>query len=100
MKFCGVATPFKGNHAYCRAAMGMLGSKTASEELMCPLVGSLVQTGCIVKLADDLYSGGNTLSELLSDFITLLEAIDRADLCLSSNKTTICPRSTVILGWT
>ena len=34
MKFCGVATPFRGVRVYVRSAMGMPGSETALEELM------------------------------------------------------------------
>ena len=33
MKYCGVATPFKGVRVYVRSAMGMPGSETALEEL-------------------------------------------------------------------
>ena len=35
MKYCGVATPFKGVRVYKQSAMGMPGSETALEELMC-----------------------------------------------------------------
>ena len=34
MKYCGVATPFRGVRVYVTSAMGMLGSETALEELM------------------------------------------------------------------
>ena len=34
MKYCGVATPFRGVRVYARSAMGMPGSETALEELM------------------------------------------------------------------
>ena len=34
MKYCGVATPFKGIRVYTRSAMGMPGSETCLEELM------------------------------------------------------------------
>ena len=34
MKYCGVATPYKGIRVYTRSAMGMPGSETALEELM------------------------------------------------------------------
>ena len=33
MKYCGIATPFKGIRVYTRCAMGMPGSETALEEL-------------------------------------------------------------------
>ena len=57
-KFCGVATPFKGFHVYTRYAMGMPGSETALEELM----------STVVKIADDLYCGGNSPEEITSNW--------------------------------
>ncbi|CAB3998268.1 Retrovirus-related Pol poly from transposon opus [Paramuricea clavata] len=55
MKYCGVATPFRGIRAYTRCAMGMPGSETALEELMCRVLGDCLQDGITAKLADDLY---------------------------------------------
>ena len=51
MKYCGVATPFRGVRVYVRSAMGMPGSETALEELTCRVFGHLV----VPKIADDLY---------------------------------------------
>ena len=51
MKYCGVATPFRGVRVYVRSAMGMPGSETALEELTCRVLGHLV----VPKIADDLY---------------------------------------------
>ena len=99
MKFCGVATPFRGVRVYTRCAMGMPGSETALEELMCRVVGDFIQEGSVAKLADDLYIGGNTPDELLLTFKKVLQALQRCDLRLSPSKTVICPRSTTILGW-
>ena len=42
MKYCGVATPFKGVRVYVRSAMGMPGSETALEEVMCNVLGPLL----------------------------------------------------------
>ena len=39
MKFCGIATPFRGVRVYTRCAMGMPGSETTLEELMCRVLG-------------------------------------------------------------
>ena len=68
MKYCGVATHFRGVRIYTRCAMGMPGSETALEELVCRVLGDCVQDGVVVKLADDLYCGGNTLQELFSNW--------------------------------
>ena len=35
-------------------------SETALEELMCRVLGDLLQEGVVAKLADDLYCGGNS----------------------------------------
>ena len=55
LKYCGVATPFRGIRVYTRSAMGMPGSETALEEMMCRILGDLIQEGCVTKLADDLH---------------------------------------------
>lgn len=39
MKYCGVATPFRGVRVYARSAMGIPDSETALEELMCRVLG-------------------------------------------------------------
>jgi len=65
MKYCGFATPFKGVRVYTRTAMGMPGSETALEEIMCCVLGDLLQQGIVTKIADDLYCGGNSPQELL-----------------------------------
>ena len=67
MKYCRVATPYRCIRIYTRCAMGMPGSETDLEELMFRVLGNCIQDGLIAKLADDLYCGGNTLDELLSN---------------------------------
>ena len=99
LKYCGVATPFRGVRIYTRCAMGMPGSETALEELMCRVLGDCIQDGIVSKLADDLYCGGNTLDELLSYWQRVLQSIQKCSLRLSPSKTVICPKSTTILGW-
>ena len=99
IKYCGVATPFKGVRVYVRSAMGMPGSETALEELMTRVLGDLLQEGCVVKLADDLYCGANSLEDLYKNWNRLLSALHKNSLCLSATKTIIGPTSTTILGW-
>ena len=99
LKYCGVATPFKGVRVYVRSAMGMPGSETALEELMCRVLGNLLQEGIVVKLADDLYCGGNTPYELLENWKKVLQALYQCDLRLSASKTVVNPTSTTVLGW-
>ena len=67
MKFCGVATPFKGIRVYTRCAMEMPGSETALEELTCRMLGELLVKVSVVKITNDLYCGGSTHEELLDN---------------------------------
>ena len=99
MKYCGVATPFKGVRVYARSAMGTPGSETTLEEVMCRVLGHLLQDGVVAKIADDLYCGGNTPQELFQNWKKVLQALYKCDLRLSASKTIINPKSTTILGW-
>ena len=99
MRFCGTATPFKGVRVYTRCAMGMPGSETALEELMNRVLGKFIQEGNTSKLADDLYVGADTVSELLDVWERVLQTLAQNNLGLSGLKTVVVPLSTVILGW-
>ena len=85
MKYCGVANPFKGVRVYVRSVMGMPGSETSLKEVMCRVLGPLLQGGSAAKIADNLYCGGNTPQELLHNWKRV--------------KTIISPKTTTILGW-
>ena len=95
MKYCGVVTTFKGVRVYARSAMGMPGSETALEELMCRVLGELTEAGEVIKLADDLFCGANAPDALLSNWREVLAALHQSDLRLSAHKTTValyyCP---------
>ena len=98
MKYCRVATPYRGVRVYMRCAMGMPGSEMALEELMFHVLSNCIQDGIVAKLADDLYCGGNTLDELLSNWKRVLDALQKSSLKLSASKTVICPRSLLYLA--
>ena len=66
---------------------------------MCRILGDLIQEGCVTKIADDLYCGGNSAEELLTNWEKVLSALHNNRLRLSARKTLICPRSATILGW-
>ncbi len=79
--------------------MGMPGSETALEELMCRVLGDCLHDGIAAKLADDLYCGADTPETLLENWRRILQALHKCNLHLSPLKTIICPKSTTILGW-
>ena len=93
MKYCGVATPFKGIRVYTRSAMGMPGSETCLEELMFRVLGDLIEVGCVAKIADDLYVGGNSSIEVLANW-RVLALLQKNNLRFPQPK-----RKAIVLGW-
>ena len=79
--------------------MGIPGSETALEELMCRILGDLLKEGIVAKIADDLYCGGSTLDSLLTNWRRVLHTLYINGLRLSAKKTVVCPKTTTILGW-
>ncbi|CAB4016383.1 Hypothetical predicted protein, partial [Paramuricea clavata] len=57
MKNGGVVVSFRGVRVYTRSGVGMPGSETALDELMCPILGDCLEDGIAGKRADDLYCG-------------------------------------------
>ena len=72
MKYCGVATPFKGIRVYTCSAIGIPRSETCLEELMSRVLGDLIQEDCVAKITDDLYVGGNSPIEVLDNWRRVL----------------------------
>lgn len=99
MRYAGVATPFRGTYVYCRSVMGLPGSESALEEMLSRVLGDLILQRGVVKLADDLYCGSESLEELADIWESMLSKLHKNGLKLSPGKTVICPASTVILGW-
>ena len=50
---------------YTQAAMGMPGSTECLDQLMFRVLGDLIHEGVVMKIADDLYVGGNDIASLL-----------------------------------
>ena len=99
MKFCGIATPFKGIRVYQRGAMGMPGTETALEEMMCRVLGSLIMKGSVTKIADDLCVGAKSPEAAIDTWNDVLTSLGKNGLKLSASKTVCFPKSVTILGW-
>ena len=99
IKYCGIATPFKGIRVYLRCAMGLPGSETALEELMSRILGEFVREGFVAKVADDLYVGADDQRQLLLNWIKVLQALRDNGVSLSAPKTLIAPLYCIMLGW-
>ena len=99
MKYLGLLTPHKGLRFYTRVAMGMPGSTEHLDKLMTRVLGDLIEEGIVMKLADNLYTGASSISDLLHNLERILQCFVANNLRLSARKTDICPATCTILGW-
>ena len=67
------------------------------DELMSRAIGVLMHAGKVIKIADYLYTGVNTIDELLSNWEHILQRFLQNNLL--ATKTVVCPVTTTILGW-
>ena len=98
-KYVGVITPYKGTYVYRRSVMGLPGSEAALEEILSRIFGDLIRDGKMVKLADDLVMGGQSVQEVTEVWREVLKRLQLNGMKLSPSKTKICPTTASILGW-
>ena len=77
----------------------MPGSSETLEEMMCTVLGTLIQEGVVAKIADDLYVGGEDFPSLLNNWKRTLERLRSSGLTLKASKTVIAPTHLQLLGW-
>lgn len=74
--------------------MGIPGSQTGLEEVMCRVLGDFIEKALWEKLAVVLY-----YEALLNNWRRVFQALDQCNLRLSPTKTVVRPKITSILGW-
>lgn len=100
MRYCGIVTIYKGVCVYTWSAMGMPGSETTLEKLMCRVLGDHLQASRICfKISWRPVLWRKHSWRIWQHLISVMTALDTCGLRLSATKTIICPRSTTILGW-
>ena len=91
MKWCATPTPYRGLRCYAVAVQGCPGSSEALEELLCAVLGDLVQEGIVFKIADDLTVGADSPVMLLHNWSRVLQRLYENGLKLKGIKTIIFP---------
>ena len=66
---------------------------------MSRVLGDLIREGVAMKIADDLYIGGDDIPALGYNWERVLQLFAQSNLRLSPAKTVICLITTTILGW-
>ena len=84
--------------AYTRGPNGLLGMDAVTDELTDKLLGDLVLEGKVVKLADNVYFGAESIHELHAIFHEIMKRCSLADLRIKPSKIHINIANADILG--
>ena len=97
--YLGIMTPYKGVRVLTRAGQGLLGSDVELEELLKRVLGEEISAGFCVSIRDDIVIGGNTVSEAIENYSSVLEKFSLNNLKLSPSKIRLFPQDTEIYGY-
>ena len=99
MQWCAVLTPFGGLRFFKRGIQGLINQTEELDELLAKLFNKMLTEGRLVKQADDLLTGGNTIEEALENLSEMLVICKNNNIKLSPSKTFIFPKTVDILSW-
>lgn len=95
IKWLGTVSPYKAINVYTRAAVGLRNISEHLDEILSRVLVDLIAKQILVKTADDLLTGANTMDELFSNYKDVSQCLQENNLCLAVNKTTISPKSLI-----
>ena len=98
-KWCAILTPHGGIRFFKRGIQGLINQSEELDELLANVFRHLLTDGKLVKQADDLFIGGETVEEALKNFEEMLQVCDENNLKLSPSKTIMFPISVDIMSW-
>ena len=98
-QWCAIQTPYGGIRYFKRSIQGLVGQTEEQDENLAKVLLHLLKTGKCVKIADDIFAGGETLDEAIENFDNLLTTINNNNLKLSPAKTVLFPKQVDILSW-
>ena len=75
------------------------GFKKYLDKILSRVLDDLIARKILVKIADDLIIGANTIDKLFSNYTEVLQRLQKNNLWLAADETIIYPNTLNILGW-
>lgn len=98
-KWCAIITPFGGMRFFKRGIQGLINQTEELDELLANIFNKMLTEGKLVKQADDLFTGGQTVKEALDNLDEMLTICQMNNIKLSPSKTVILPKTVDIMSW-
>ena len=92
-------SPYKGMYVLLRSGQGMKNQSEGLQHNMRMILGELIQQGKARIIADDIQTGGSTISEALQNWNLILQACQRNNIKIDPKKTKIFAKKINLLGW-
>jgi hypothetical protein len=97
--WCAIQTPHGGIRYFKRSIQGLVGQTEEQDELLARILQQHLTAGICVKIADDIFAGGNTIDEAIENWSQIITTLARNNLKISLEKTIIFPEKVDILSW-
>ena len=98
-QWCAIQTPYGGMRYFKRSIQGLLGQTEEQDELLARVLHQELRDGICVKIADDVFAGGNTIDDAINNFQRIITTLNNNNLKISPGKTVIFPKQVDILSW-
>lgn len=98
-QWCAIQTPFGGIRYFKRSIQGLLGQSEEEDELLAKILHEELKDGICIKIADDIFAGGQTINEAITNYERILKALDKNNIKLSPAKTVLFPSQVDVLSW-
>ena len=97
--YLGTVHPYKGLRVYTCDPQGLKGASERSYEKLVRIYGDMVQDGRLAQMADGLHVLGQSVHELASNYVEVLNRAETCHLTFKPSKTIICPLNITLFGW-
>jgi hypothetical protein len=97
--WCAIQTPYGGIRYFKRSIQGLVGQTEEQDELLAKILHTHLKEGKCVKIADDMFSGGNTIDEAIDNWKQIMKTLHDNNMKISPEKTIIFPEQVDILSW-
>ena len=88
-KYLAVMTPHRGLRVMTRCGQGLLNSNVELDQVLCRVLGDEISAGICLQARDDIFVGGDTMDDALTNWETILSKLANANLKVTARKVRI-----------
>ena len=99
IRYLGTVHPFKGLRVYTCDPQGLKGASERTYEKLLRIYGDMVQSERLAQMADGIHVLADSIQDLVSNYIEVLERAKACGLTFKPSKVIVCPKNINLFGW-